>query len=297
MSDEILIWESYTKSLQNESTSSLRRLYHYTSLQTISEIVKSNTFELTFAYGPNQLKNKGFDKNFYLSTSSIPTGGYGTYQGKYYRNNIHCLIELDASKISDNYQIVPVDYWYDSKTGNRMNTKDENEERIISRKPSIPNAKKYIIAVHIYRPSDKNENEFVSDYINQIAQSGVDYYIYDNPEEFAALRKNKAHKLTEPHQYKLKETKRVYDHVKKIPDIINYFIDPSVEIDEKVKNQLDRHWLFDDLFSTLDIAVHDAKKVKTPEVQQALYKLSEFMRKNKKNLLAIAKDKFSSEKN
>jgi hypothetical protein len=305
MNDESLIWESYKKTILNESTSPLRRLYHSTQLYIAAKIVTEDKFELTFSMGADAEQNKNKIRNFYLSTSRIPTNRYARgSERKYYDKTSHCLIELDASKLSDNYKIVPIDYWMHVKTGTRYGPQ-ESEDRILSRKPSIPNAKKYITAIHIYVPPDdklkskrdlegKTQEEH---YINLIAHSGVDYYLYDNVFEFASLRKEKAHKLKGDYQYELKERPTKYTSEDFIIDEINFFVDPDNLENEKTRDKMNRYWNWRELYSTLTTDLHNAKSKKTPEIQNAIFKLSEYMRKTNKSLEEIAKDAFERERN
>ena len=286
----------------NEGTSPLRRLYHYTNLYKASKIVSENKFELTYGKGADALANPNYKRNFFLSTSSIARGRYGTgSEGKYYEKNFHCVIELDASKVSDNYKIVPVNYWYhpsfETKDVLRM---DETEERIVSRDHKIPNAKKYIIAIHVYVPPldeiDKERHKMTNDKINIIAQSGVEYYVYDNINDFQLLRREKAHKLEDTHQYELRNMeelrKSTLEQEDRFVETINWLLDPNAEIDEKLKSRLERNWNWQELHSTINADIHNEMRSMRPKTQSALHKLSEYQRKSKKSLEDIAKDAF-----
>lgn len=289
-----------------EGTSPLRRLYHYTGLDKAADIVTQNKFELTFAKGADASKNIGYKRNFYLSCSTIARGRYATGSGgKFYDETYHCIIELDASKVSDNYRIIPVDYWYyPGRPYSLEDNMDESEERIVSRDNKIPNAKKYIIAVHIYVPPDKekpNEDDiyrklYKTNQINRIAQSGVDYYIYDNIKYFTILHREKAHKLEGEHQYELEPTFSRPEYEarmdKQITDVVNWLTDPDAPIDEKAKDRLERHWNWQDSYSTVNSDLHDARSNKRPARRAAILKLSEYQRKTKKSLEDIVKDAY-----
>ena len=275
-----------------EGTSSFRRLYHYTELSKAADIVTQNRFGLTFSGGAEQANMKSTKRNFFLSTSTIPTGEYGTYNGRYYPENTHVLIEIDATKISDHYKIVPVDYWYDRSTNARMSGKDETEERILSRNPNINNARKYIVAVHVYFPKftekEARRKAMAIDEINKIAQSGVNYYIYDNVRSFAGLMTNKAHKLdSTEHQYELWELPRKsYSQDKwdkMLHDAIDWLINPT-------KENIDRNYLYDDFISSINTDIHNAKRDMRPAAQSALHKLSEYIRKTNKSLKQLVND-------
>jgi len=276
-----------------EGTSPLRRLYHYTDVFKAAKIVSENKFELTYGKGADARANPNYKRNFFLSTSSIARGRYGTgSEGKYYSKTFHCVIELDASKVSDNYKIVPVNYW-------GTTSMDETEERILSRDHKITNAKKYIIAIHIYVPpldeEDKKRHEMKIDHINMIAQSGVEYYVYNNINDFQVLRREKAHKLEDTHQYELRsmrEREYTLDQEDRFVETINWLLDPNAEIEEKTKNRLERNWNWQELFSTINTDIHNEMRRMRPKTQRALHKLSEYQRKTKKSLEDIAKDAF-----
>jgi hypothetical protein len=291
-----------------EGTSPLRRLYHYTYLTKIAKIVSENKFELTYAKGADASTNKNFKRNFYLSCSTIARGRYGTgSEGKYYDKNFQSIIELDASKVSDNYKIVPIDYWnYPDQDRSSSSRIDETEDRIVSRNPSIPDAKKYIIAVHIFVPKQKEKEDewdkkrrlMCIDSINRIAQSGVDYYLYDNIKQFTLLRREKAHKLEGTHQYELGhdyagDREAYYAREDKtLADTVDWLINPNADIDEKNRDRLERQWSWKDLYSTIDSVIHSDKANLRPAIRKSIHKLSEYQRKHNKSLQDIAKDAF-----
>lgn len=293
-----------------EGTSPLRRLYHYADISKVASIVTQNKFELTYAKGADASKNKSFKRNFYLSCSTIARGRYATgSNGKFYPNNSHCMIEIDASKISDRYKIVPVDYWYyPGRVYDSTLSSDETEERIVARDHKIPNAKKYIIAVHVYMPPEKekdtewDKNRRIHDmkHLNRIAHSGVDYYVYDDIKYFTVLRREKAHKLEGNHQYELN-----YDggypgredfHTsedKRLTDAVDWLIDANADIDPKNRERLERQWSWKDLYSTIDSDIHSSKgNVSRPNLRKSLLKLSEYQRKHNKSLEDIVKQAY-----
>ena len=289
--------------LKLESTSPLRRLYHYTGLGNAADIVTQDKFELTFAKGADASKNINFKRNYYLSCSTIARGGYGTgIEGKFYNKKFQCMIEIDASKVSDNYKIVPVDYWsYPGQDRSGSSRIDETEERILSRDHKIP-AKKYIIAVHVFIPppetepdeSDQKRRIHAIDSINKIAQSGVDYYIYDDIKYFTVLRRERAHKLEGNHQYELAHDYTGNDDYykredKRLTDTVDWLIDPKTNIDEKTRDRLERQWSWKELYSTIDSDIHSDRKSTRPARRQAIHKLSEYQRKQNKSLQDIVK--------
>lgn len=290
--------------LKLESTSPLRRLYHYTELYNAADIVTQDKFELTYAKGADASKSTNFKRNYYLSCSTIARGRYGTgTEGRFYDENFHCMIEIDASKVSDNYKIVPVDYWsYPGQDRSGSSRIDETEERILSRDHKIP-AKKYIIAVHVFVPPPKTKPDEwdqksrirAMDNINKIAQSGVDYYIYDDIKNFTVLRRERAHKLEGNHQYELRhdytgDREDSYTREdKRLTDTVDWLLDPKSNIDEKTRDRLERQWSWKELYSTIDSVIHSDRKSTRPARRQAIHKLSEYQRKQNKSLQDIVK--------
>jgi hypothetical protein len=278
-----------------EGTSPLRRLYHYTMLSKAATILSQNKFELTYSKGADSRVNPNYQRNFFMSVSTIARGRYGTgSEGKYYESNFHCVIELDASKISDNYKITPVDYWVGFPK-----QADETEERILARDHKIPNAKKYIIAVHIFIPPtdeiDKERNSYAMQQVNMIAHSGVEYYIYDDINDFQLLRRERAHKLEDTHQYELRNMQSRCDYwIKSDEELekeIDWLIDPNTVLDDKLERRL-HPWNWQELYSTIDCDIHNNMRDMNPIPQRALHKLSEYQRKTKKSLQDVVKDAF-----
>jgi hypothetical protein len=207
-----------------------------------------------------------------------------------------------------------VDYWYypGRKYDSTFNS-DETEERIVSRNPTINNAKKYIVAVHIYIPPPKEKADewdnkrriYSIDNINRIAESGVNYYLYDNIKYFTVLRREKAHKLeSNTHQYELTgdygdEWRTDYNrrNDKQIVDTINWLVDPEVEIDPDNKYRLERSWNWKETYSIVDSDLHNERKSKRPSIRQAIHKLSEYQRKHNKSFQDIVKDAYERSRN
>lgn len=278
-----------------EGTSPLRRLYHYTGLNKAATIISQNKFELTYSKGADARVNPNYQRNFFMSVSTIARGRYGTgSEGKYYPKNFHSIIELDASKLSDKYRITPVDYW-----AGFPRQADETEERILSRDHKIPNAKKYIVAVHIFIPPvEKREEESHTQRmqeVNMIAHSGVDYYLYNDINDFQLLRRERAHKLGDTHQYELRNmgcrSKYGLESDEELAKEIDWLIDPNTVLDDRLRKRLDS-WNWQDLYSTFNCDIHNKMRDMNPIPQRALHKLSEYQRKTKKSLEELVKDAF-----
>jgi len=171
-------------------------LYHATSLPTLKKILDSDTFRLTPDIGTRHEKGlrKG-DKVYYMSTSRSKTGDYHYPVSKH--ANGQSVIVLDGRKLmADGYSGQSMDYW-GAGWG-----KDEMEDRIFSKKPNIPDAKKYIKEVHTYINLDADTDRYdqrVRD-ARKVAidlhKDGIPFYVYTDPKNLNLLNKNKAIKLS-----------------------------------------------------------------------------------------------------
>ena len=282
--------------LFQEGTSSLRRLWHYTHLSKAARIAEEDTFQLTFGGGPsadNLQKSKL--RNFYLSTSSIPSGRYGRGGtngeggGGFYPKSSHVLIELNASKISDNYKIKPVNYW-----GKEFKNMDETEERIVSRNSSMP-ARKYIEAIHIYLPSfaegeeGEREKSQAFAHVKQIDDSGVKYYIYADVRDFARADSNRAQdpdwpqtlsaldsSLASPRSWETRQEAR-------IASITDWLSNPT-------RSNTQSEYMSMDFLQSFGADLHNARGTKSASSQAVLQKLSELIRKTDKSIKQLVQD-------
>ncbi|MFW6225420.1 MAG: hypothetical protein ACOC3V_00510 [bacterium] len=187
-----------------ESVSSI--VYHATSIQNCLDILKTNKFELTTSLGTSA--DQHGEKFYYFSLSRIKHGGYLRSMLKGSAVNL----VLDGSKFNQRYKGTPVDYW--GRNWRRNVSKDqalkndENEERIISDDPYIPNAVSYIKEIHICFSNENYEMEkdkekiyetLVEHYnyrdikkISMLAlNEGIDVYLYYNPKHFVLHDKRK----------------------------------------------------------------------------------------------------------
>lgn len=125
-------------------------LYHSTRAPGFERIMTDNQFQLTPDLG-SQLERgfrKGSKKLYYFSTSRSRTGAYHYPTKEYSTGTV--LFVLDGRKLmADGYTGQALDYWADPEMPTYADN-DEMEDRIYSTRPVIPNASKYITAVHIY---------------------------------------------------------------------------------------------------------------------------------------------------
>ena len=126
-------------------------VYHGTSIENALKILDSDKFQLTAAAHSASDTRVNAGKTFYLSVSRIKYGGF--MRGE--RPFVNMI--LDGEKLGANNKGKPVDYygnvWRKAALGageiNQFLRNDENEERVLSDRMEIPNAKKIIKELHV----------------------------------------------------------------------------------------------------------------------------------------------------
>jgi hypothetical protein len=111
------------------------KIYHFTRKDSLKNILNSNKLLGSFQYELNNGKE---------------IWGISTTRNKnLFYDNTDVRITLDGDKISDNYQIIPRDYWGgEYNIPDNPQTIDEDEELIITPKKYIDNINKYILDIY-----------------------------------------------------------------------------------------------------------------------------------------------------
>lgn len=173
-------------------------LYHYTSGPGALAILQENRFRLN-AYFGDSYRDDDLDPNrfYYLSTTRTVTGVY------HRENPYGVLLVLDRDKIHQHYAIRPIEYY-------RLRRCDraEAEDRIVTNKPYIENARDYILEAHIGRAEEKPIYHGRWDYLLAKAyfeakKHGIPAYYYSNMNDWKLLRKDRA---------EVPDAKKMYSH-------------------------------------------------------------------------------------
>lgn len=175
--------------LLNEGLSPV--LYHSTHFNNIKKILNSNSFRLTPDLGTDsEASSRKKDKIYYLSTARSKAGEYHFPASDY---SLSGMFVLDGKKLqSRGYSGSPLDYWAGFPSDAKKN---EMEDRIFSRKPTIPNANEYIKELHIMLGYKNTKDVHQSDArkIHFLArQLGIPVYFYTDPKAFDLLNKHKS---------------------------------------------------------------------------------------------------------
>jgi len=174
-------------------------VYHTTNLEALFKILESNTFKLA---SPKRFKsintidtkiNKGL---YSMSLSRSKTGGFqkDSYD-KYSKILTLVTLVLDGRKLGETIKGKPVDFWSIS-SGNKKKAQlpniereyyDEQEDRLFSKKPIIPNAKSYIKSIHILFLEGNEER------IEKLVKENqsIPIYLYKNKKDMLLLRNGK----------------------------------------------------------------------------------------------------------
>lgn len=229
-----IITEEINKILITEITSS--RCYHFCGWDSLKKILRNNQFALRTNITSRSEHWNQPNKRFYMSLTRNGDGRVG-YQSYLDNEEVICRIELDGDKLNDNYRIRPVNWVangdYDtiekrakSEANGKVTSKErytkmgkinggipycakvqdevENEDRIFSNKPIIPNAYSYIKRIDVlindtskyargYMTKDEiinNRNYYLSNLLKEIDVNWLDkMHFYESMPNFNA-RKN-----------------------------------------------------------------------------------------------------------
>lgn len=161
-------------------------LFHSTSVDKARKILESNQFLLVhsgFSKIESGMTKKG--KDFFMSTAR-------NRNSDYIINNGYVILSLDGQKLGQRYKGAAVDYW--GPDFRKVDpTKFEQEDRIYSDKPKIPNAASYIKDISILiRP---NPNEWFVNNTQKIVElakkHGITVYFYSDRKAFVTGDKRK----------------------------------------------------------------------------------------------------------
>lgn len=293
------------KQLFYEGNTFPSELYHATSVNSLSQIIKTDSIKLTFATpdGADSAVNK--DKFFYFSMSYDKFGRYArSTPNQKLETNVSfadVTLVMDAHKMQQRGKLIDVDYW-----GHAKYSDNEREVRFVSDKQKLHPINNYIKEIHVYvRQSDpKRHNhkvEYHQLYIRKLLQiedyKNVPIFFYNNKKAFKLHLKAKAVPLREAISPNMKYTPNLYPYrsrstypgrkdlfVISLEALINMFndVDPKEVSNEEVREQMDRynnmlHMYQRDFKPSVGADLHNARRDNPEEFQE----FTNLMRKNK----------------
>lgn len=116
-------------------------------------------------------------KFYFLSTARLPYGSY---------SYLDVTFVLDGVKLGQRYAGTALRYWRRQEG----HDSDESEDRIVSDKPEIPNASKYIKEIHYHKQGMNSETE--NKLRLEAKKRGLPIYAYKDHRDLKTLNKKKA---------------------------------------------------------------------------------------------------------
>lgn len=182
------------KNILSEGLSKI--VYHYTYTVKLLSILRMNKFATSSNLGSGSDARISGGKVFFFSTSRAKgMSGYGN------RHGIVAIV-LDGEKLNQRFKGFPIDYWnYSTKRSDYKSTSDyiralqsnELEDRIVTNKPYIDNAKDYILEIHIL--ARRINQDFLSkNEAREILElaGNIPVYFYEDENNFMLQNKAKA---------------------------------------------------------------------------------------------------------
>lgn len=205
-----IICEEIERFVLNEMLSS--KCYHFTTLNGLLRILKTNTFLLkTDVVSDTEHWADKPRHRFYMSTTRVRNGKYG-YNNFIQKEDMLVRITLNGDLLNANYRGMPINwqmhnekalgyetnlrYAISSKSRAMYNNPNwsaaqtqpfvENEDRIFSSKPTIPNADRYIDRIDILTyDTTKDVNAQAMDILQEIPSRFRNItYVYTTMKDF-----------------------------------------------------------------------------------------------------------------
>jgi hypothetical protein len=157
-------------------------VYHYTSINAVFDILKKNTINLSSSLGTPA--DKFGNKPFFLSFSR--TGSFKLGYGQKGDPNIRVRIVFDGNKLNNNFKSMPVDFWQMKSIDRPTSQKFEYEDRLLSDKPTIPNALDYIKRIELVIKDKERYSKFLIAFKKVLMlgnELNVPVLIYDNEKD------------------------------------------------------------------------------------------------------------------
>ena len=122
------------------------RLYHYTYVGTILDILEKDHFLPSVAFERPSEEEVGRDYKYFISFAR-------NLRGTFHKEGRGAgYFVVNGRKLSQNYKGSAIDYWERAKFDPKATKETEAEDRLFTNKPYVKDAAKYIEAVHISAP-------------------------------------------------------------------------------------------------------------------------------------------------
>lgn len=254
------------------------KIYHFTKLQNVYDILNNNEILLTPVFGTHSDNVINGNKLYALSLTSSRNTNIG-YASTLNKSQL-VRITFDGGKLNNNNKSKRVDYWNNPKDPKdeiyknmgkgkelykHISRQDELEDRIISDNDTIPNATKYILSIDIL-VDEYNKDKYNSEYIKSLVgnikrlcdEKNIQLHVYIDSKYFNGNVTDKAIEIkpidtpidaNDTHSYNLLDilslllykndnADKIYDKLSKYVDDIQKYKDGVSEKESDLKYKL-----------------------------------------------------------
>ena len=168
-------------------------VFRSVSIPEMTKIVKTDSFHLYSVLAKEIEKTFNSRKYYYLSLTRSRAGSYHYSQTMSKPNrmtHMTILLVLDGRRLGDVAAASAVDYWGRDMRNISPVQNNEMEDRLISNKPVIRNASKYIKSVDIYVKPEKvfDNSSMITSYeirfMKFLMDNGFNVRVFDDPTNF-----------------------------------------------------------------------------------------------------------------
>lgn len=195
-------------SLLEESISSI--VYHTTGAHSLEKILKTNKFILS-PLDKEDAKDIGVSEKYkyYMCVARSKINGFLLHyleDMKYATVGSVVTFVLDGRKLSNNFHAKPYDFFSQDKIKKDKNLSKEDqkkqlskteefEDRLVSKKSEILDAKKYILGIHILQAGEKVSTNMGFYTKTKSYAKNIPIYVYTEVQPFKLLNTKKAIKI------------------------------------------------------------------------------------------------------
>lgn len=165
-----------------------RVVYHYTGPHAAKKILQSGQFELSSVLGSIEQDYAPDGHPYFLSTTRTRRGGYHDAN---YSMTKGVLFVLDGNWYNSRYPGGPVDYWLNRDPEQSHHRKHEAEDRIYSKKPTVPTTGVTGVHVFVTPAADDNTRAQARGALILAKRAGIPAYYYDDQQNWVNLNTKK----------------------------------------------------------------------------------------------------------
>lgn len=163
------------------SASQRGELYHYTDKARALRMLRSG--KLRLAIGQAMASEYAFMRGRIYSASFTRSRFGAFHMNLEYSSYDSVMLTFDGDKLSENYKIIPIDFFGDNGAQKRSKGKSEAEERLVSNKPEI-DVIRYLKRVDFIRTPEAEET-LTGSFLLQLKKHKIPYAYYPTIKDWA----------------------------------------------------------------------------------------------------------------